>query len=441
MDLDPTLTRCCASAQRSPLERPTFASRQLPPSSRSSRNRTNRRHRRTCLSFDQLLLPAKMGLTRLVLTSCLLALGGVDAFTSTRALSPALHRARSSSMVSALRSEASAGSSAAAAAAAATPPRRERPPVPTTWTCERRRRGGDFASSLAATVPIQTRATPVRAAPTAGLRFWRRDKVAVKSAAVAAPPSAPSLKPYIEKLVAGESLTKEEAKEVCGAILQGADQIQVASCLMLMRRNGETPAEVAGFVAAMKEACVPVAVEGKMLDIVGTGGDGAHTINISTAAALLAAACGCKTAKAGNRSVSSQCGSADVLEALGISMALTAENVGECVAQCGMGFMFAPVNHPAMKMVVPIRKALGVRSVFNILGPLTNAAGAQVGTTTPRASNLVPRTSSPTRHAPLAPRPSHRAPRTAPRTKRTHFVNSAPHQPLPPRPVPLCSTW
>mmetsp|Transcript_83856 Transcript_83856/g.237111 ORF Transcript_83856/g.237111 Transcript_83856/m.237111 type:complete len:310 (-) Transcript_83856:89-1018(-) len=146
---------------------------------------------------------------------------------------------------------------------------------------------------------------------------------------------------------------------------------------MLMRRNGETPAEVAGFVAAMKEACVPVAVEGKMLDIVGTGGDGAHTINISTAAALLAAACGCKTAKAGNRSVSSQCGSADVLEALGISMALTAENVGECVAQCGMGFMFAPVNHPAMKMVVPIRKALGVRSVFNILGPLTNAAGAQ----------------------------------------------------------------
>jgi len=242
-------------------------------------------------------------------------------------------------------------------------------------------------------VPPQTRASPVRAAPTAGLRFWKRDKVAVASAAVAAPPSAPSLKPYIEKLVAGESLTKEEAKEVCGAILQGADQIQVASCLMLMRRNGETPAEVAGFVAAMKEACVPVAVEGKMLDIVGTGGDGAHTINISTAAALLAAACGCKTAKAGNRSVSSQCGSADVLEALGISMALTAENVGECVAQCGMGFMFAPVNHPAMKMVVPIRKALGVRSVFNILGPLTNAAGAQVGTTTPQAS--CPRTPAP----------------------------------------------
>ena len=187
----------------------------------------------------------------------------------------------------------------------------------------------------------------------------------------------PNLKPYIEKLLDGDHLTTDEAREVCAGVLGGSEPIQVASALMLMRRNGETPEEVAGFVAAMKEACVPVKIDGNMLDIVGTGGDGAHTINISTAAAILAAAAGCKTAKAGNRSVSSQCGSADVLEALGISMALTAEQVGECVARCGMGFMFAPVNHPAMKMVAPIRKALGVRSVFNILGPLTNAAGAQ----------------------------------------------------------------
>ena len=195
--------------------------------------------------------------------------------------------------------------------------------------------------------------------------------------AAATAEAPPNLKPYIEKLLEGGHLSAGEAQEVCAGVLEGAEPMQVASALMLMRRNGETPAEVAGFVAAMKAACVPVAVEGNMLDIVGTGGDGAHTINISTAAAVLAAASGCKTAKAGNRSVSSQCGSADVLEALGISMALTAEQVSRCVAECGMGFMFAPVNHPAMKMVAPVRKALGVRSVFNILGPLTNAAGAQ----------------------------------------------------------------
>jgi len=146
---------------------------------------------------------------------------------------------------------------------------------------------------------------------------------------------------------------------------------------MLLRRNGESPAEVAGFVEGMRRACVPVKVSGKMLDIVGTGGDGADTINISTAAAILAAAAGAKTAKAGNRSVSSACGSADVLESLGVNLDLTAEQVGACVESCGMGFMYAPVNHPAMKAVAPVRKALGVRSVFNLLGPLTNAAGAQ----------------------------------------------------------------
>lgn len=189
--------------------------------------------------------------------------------------------------------------------------------------------------------------------------------------------SPPNLKPYLEKLVSGESLSKPEAAEVCAAVLQGAEPMQVASCLMLMRRNGESPAEVAGFVQAMSDACVPVKVTGKMLDIVGTGGDGASTINISTAASILAAAAGAKTAKAGNRSVSSACGSADVLEALGVDLTLSAKAVGECVEKCGMGFMFAPVNHPAMRMVAPIRKALGVRSVFNILGPLTNAAGAQ----------------------------------------------------------------
>jgi len=118
-----------------------------------------------------------------------------------------------------------------------------------------------------------------------------------------------------------------------------------------------------------------VSAPGKLLDIVGTGGDGADTINISTAAAVLAAACGCRIAKAGNRSVSSKCGSADVLETLGIKLELPAEKVAESIKMCGVGFMFAPINHPAMKAVAPVRKALGVRTVFNILGPLTNAAG------------------------------------------------------------------
>ena len=130
-------------------------------------------------------------------------------------------------------------------------------------------------------------------------------------------------------------------------------------------------------VNAMQSACLPVKLDGKLLDIVGTGGDGADTINISTASVVLAAACGCKVAKAGNRSVSSRCGSADVLETLGVRIELNPDEVADCVKQCGVGFMYAPINHPAMKAVAPIRKALGVRTAFNLLGPMTNAAKAQ----------------------------------------------------------------
>jgi len=115
----------------------------------------------------------------------------------------------------------------------------------------------------------------------------------------------------------------------------------------------------------------------KLLDIVGTGGDGADTINISTASTVLSAACGCTVAKAGNRSVSSACGSADVLEALGVKVDLQPDQVVKCVEACNVAFMFAPVNHPAMKFVAPVRSKLGVRTCFNILGPMTNAAGAQ----------------------------------------------------------------
>jgi anthranilate phosphoribosyltransferase len=189
-----------------------------------------------------------------------------------------------------------------------------------------------------------------------------------------------SLKPYIEILIAGERhLTREETKEAFAEILRGADEIQVGSLLTLLRARGETAHEIAGMVQAMNDACraVPLPSSLKLLDIVGTGGDGADTINISTASVVLAAACGCIVAKAGNRSVSSRCGSADVLEALGVVVDLEPNDVVKCVEECRVAFMYAPVNHPAMKYVAPVRKRLGLRTCFNLLGPMTNAAGAQ----------------------------------------------------------------
>ena len=188
-----------------------------------------------------------------------------------------------------------------------------------------------------------------------------------------------SLKPYVETLINGERhLTSEETKEAFSEILRGADEVQVGSLLTLLRARGETPEEIAGMVQAMNDACNAVNLEGKkLLDIVGTGGDGADTINISTASVVLAAACGCIVAKAGNRSVSSACGSADVLEALGVKVDLSPDQVVKCVNEVNIAFMFAPVNHPAMRHVAPVRKKLGVRTCFNILGPMTNAAGAQ----------------------------------------------------------------
>ena len=191
--------------------------------------------------------------------------------------------------------------------------------------------------------------------------------------------SAASLKPYIETLIDGERpLTTEETKAAFSEILKGADEVQVGSLLTLLRQKGETPDEIAGMVQAMNDACNSVDLGGqKLLDIVGTGGDGADTINISTASVVLAAACGCTVAKAGNRSVSSACGSADVLEALGVKIDLAPAQVVECVEKVGVAFMMAPVNHPAMRFVAPVRKKLGVRTCFNILGPMTNAAGAQ----------------------------------------------------------------
>ena len=168
-----------------------------------------------------------------------------------------------------------------------------------------------------------------------------------------------SFKSVLTKLIARKDLSSLETESIWNKILAGDDPVCVASILVALRSKGETPAEIAGMVKAMRTACKSVDIEGQLLDIVGTGGDGADTINISTAAAILAAACGCKVAKAGNRSVSSRCGSADVLEILGVKIELPASLVAKCIEMCGVGFMFAPINHPAMKQVAPIRKSLG----------------------------------------------------------------------------------
>ena len=152
----------------------------------------------------------------------------------------------------------------------------------------------------------------------------------------------------------------------------------VAALLVALRSKKESPTEIAAAATVMRDFATAVNVKDKtqLVDVVGTGGDGAHTFNISTASMFVASAAGAKIAKHGNRSVSSKSGSADVLEALGVKLNLSAAAVSQCIEQLGIGFMFAPNHHPAMKNVVPVRKDLGVRTIFNILGPLTNPAKA-----------------------------------------------------------------
>lgn len=188
------------------------------------------------------------------------------------------------------------------------------------------------------------------------------------------------LKPYIQKVINSENLTAEEAENAMTIIMTGeATQAQIGAYLVALRMKGETVPEIIGSARAMRSVVSRVDVDTKgapLVDIVGTGGDGAHTFNISTAAAFVAAGAGRMVAKHGNRSVSSLCGSADVLEELGVNLNLTPEQVGECVEEIGIGFMFAPKFHPAMKHAIGPRRELGQRTIFNILGPLTNPAGA-----------------------------------------------------------------
>ena len=183
----------------------------------------------------------------------------------------------------------------------------------------------------------------------------------------------------LQRVIVHREIFFDEMVDLMRQIMRGeVSPAMTAALLIGLRVKKETIDEIAAAATVMREFAAKVDVPDRehLVDIVGTGGDGAHTFNISTAAMFVAAAAGARVAKHGNRSVSSKSGSADVLEALGALIELQPEQVAHCLAETGFGFMYAPIHHPAMKNVAPIRKELGVRTIFNILGPLTNPAGA-----------------------------------------------------------------
>jgi len=186
-------------------------------------------------------------------------------------------------------------------------------------------------------------------------------------------------KEAIQQIIERQDLRQEQAHQVAADIMGGsATPAQIAAFLIGLRMKGETIEEITGFVQAMREVATPVVCTRKdIIDTCGTGGDQHHTFNISTAAALVAAGAGCAVAKHGNRSVSSTCGSADVLEGLGVRIELSPERVAQCIDRAGIGFLFAPLLHKAMKYAIGPRREIGVRTIFNVLGPLTNPAGAR----------------------------------------------------------------
>ncbi|HSI79280.1 MAG TPA: anthranilate phosphoribosyltransferase [Solirubrobacterales bacterium] len=182
----------------------------------------------------------------------------------------------------------------------------------------------------------------------------------------------------IDEVCTGTHLTADHASAVLDEIMEGrAGEVQTGAFLVALRTKGETVAELVGLARTMRRLAASVdAGQDALIDTAGTGG-GPSTFNISTAAALVAAGAGCAVAKHGNRSSTSRCGSADLLEALGVRIELGPEGVARCIDRIGFGFMFAPRHHAAMKHVVPVRKELAVRTIFNFLGPLTNPAGAR----------------------------------------------------------------
>jgi anthranilate phosphoribosyltransferase len=196
----------------------------------------------------------------------------------------------------------------------------------------------------------------------------------------------------IAQLLDGRDLDAAQARAAMGEVMSGeATPSQTAGFLVALRAKGETVDEIAGCADAMREHVVPVRPQrDDLVDTAGTGGDGARTLNISTAAALVAAAAGAAVAKHGNRAVSSASGSADVLEALGFDLELDPERIARSIDELGFGFIFAPAHHPGFRHAAPVRRELGVRTVFNVLGPLTNPAGARAQIVGVYSADLAP---------------------------------------------------
>src|SRR5437879_7314766 len=182
-----------------------------------------------------------------------------------------------------------------------------------------------------------------------------------------------SLKDALLKLVLREDLSRVEARAAMRSLVDGeATPAQIAGFAVALRMKGETPDEIAGLAEVMRAAATRVEAGPDVVDVVGTGGDGAGTFNISTMSALIVASAGGRVAKHGNRSVTSACGAADFLEAIGVVIDLPPSGVARCISETGFGFMFAPLYHPAMRHAAVTRRDIGVRTIFNILGPITN---------------------------------------------------------------------
>ncbi|MEX2047640.1 MAG: anthranilate phosphoribosyltransferase [Chloroflexota bacterium] len=179
-------------------------------------------------------------------------------------------------------------------------------------------------------------------------------------------------------VASGKTLTRAEAEAAMGSVMAGeATPAQLGALLAALHMRGETADEIAGFASVLRANALRVVVDDGAIDVVGTGGDRSNSINISTVSAIVVAGAGGHVAKHGNRAASSQCGSADVLEALGVRIDLGPDGVAACVREAGIGFMFAPRFHPAMRHAAPVRREIGIRTVFNILGPLANPAGVR----------------------------------------------------------------
>ena len=202
------------------------------------------------------------------------------------------------------------------------------------------------------------------------------------------------MKQFIQKIAEREDLSREEASSAMRCIMEGqATEAQIAGFLMALRLKGEHPDEIQGFVEVMREKSLKISIEDSdAIDMCGTGGDNIGTFNISTVASFVVAGAGATVAKHGNRSVSSSCGSADVLKALGVNIELPAERVETCINKTGIGFLFAPLFHPAMRYAAKPRAELGVKTCFNMLGPMTNPAGVKrqlVGTFSDNAASTM----------------------------------------------------